>query len=479
MTRTRAQARRDPGGLFKPLLTGLADDQFNALFNGSGERLSRKRRPDYSLIHAEKQTKGVTLLLLWEEYCLEDSSSALSYSHFTESYRRYVSSIERVMRQVHLPGKKLFVDFSGKKPYFIDQETGEKVEVELFVGVLGYSNYTFACAALSQSLPDWVDCHNRMFKFFGGVSELLVPDNLRSAVSRAGRHYCVNPTYLDLAQHYGAEVVPTRPYKPRDKAKVEVAVQIVQRWVVARLRNMTFFSLSDLNEEIGKQIHALNERPFKRIDGSRKSRFESEEKAQLNPLPVDAYVMAEWSSQLIVDKSYHVLWSNHWYSVPHTLVGERVVVRATHETIEILHKSLRVASHERSWVAGGHTTNKSHLPDAHRAYADRSTENYIAWGESIGPSVATVVRQQFNRRSPFLGFPACDSLQKLAQRHGSAPLEAAAERAIQINSLTVKSVRSLLSTGRYKRAISDSQATPPPVHPNVRGEGYYRQMKQE
>jgi len=457
-------------------LTVLPDDQLDAKFNSVLRRLARKRQPDFATVHAEMHTKGMTLLLLWEEYRLPSPEDALSYSQFTDYYRKHVAKLDLVMRQTHLPGKKTFVDFSGAKPHYINRETGEQVFVELFVGVLGFSNYTFATAVASQSLPDWVECHNQMFAYFGGTTELLVPDNLRSAVARAGWDPLINKTYQDLGIHFGTEIMPARSYSPQDKAKVEVGVQIVQRWILARLRKMTFFSLAEIVKEIADLLKLLNDRPFKRLPGCRRTRFEDHERHLLKPLPSEPYVLAEWSGLLLVDNSYHIFWDGHWYSVPHHLVGQRVTVRASHATVELLHQHLRVASHERSFVKGAHTTDPTHQPDAHRAYADRTPEKYLDWAKTAGPNILAVVKHQFDRSVPTLGLPACDVLRKLVRMYGDVQVEAAAQRAVEIQSLTVKSVKSLLSTGRYRQARAEiSQSTRPLHHPNVRGGGYYRQ----
>lgn len=460
-------------------LSSLSDVELDAKFNSVLRRMTRKRRPDFAAIHADMQQKGVTLMLLWEEYRLSSPDDALSYSQFTDYYRKHVAGIDRVMRQTHLPGAKTFVDFSGKRPCYIEPETGERVFAELFVGVLGYSNLSFAIAVATQKLPDWIECHVRMFDFFGGATELLIPDNLRSAVDRAGWDPSINRTYQELGQHYATEILPARRYRPQDKAKVEVGVQIVQRWILARLRKMTFFSLAELNAEIATLLAEMNDRPFKRLPGCRRSRFESQERQHLRSLPSEPYELAEWSGAVLVDNSYHVLVDGHWYSVPHRLVGQRVSVRSSRATVEIIHQHVRVASHARSSVVGGHTTDPIHPPEAHRAYAERTPEKYLAWARTVGPNVLAVVHHQFDRAVPALGLPACDVLRKLVRTHGDAEVEAAAERAVEIQSLTVKSVRSLLSTGRYRRSREQpSQSVLPLDHANVRGGDYYRQSQE-
>jgi transposase len=262
-------------------LEGLSDTDFDAKFNAALNRMTRKRMPDLPGIHAELQKKGVDLTLLWEEYRLESPHDAMSYSQFTHHYRTYVGSLDRVMRQTHHPGRKLFVDFSGLRPKIVDQDSGVESYVELFVGVLGYSNYTFATAVPSQKSADWVDAHNKMYAFFGGATEIVVPDNLKAAVDKPGVDPIINRTYRELTNHYTTTPIPARSYRARDKASVELGVKLCQKFILARIRHMKFFSIGELNAEIAKLVAALNARPFKRMPGSRLERFESVERAML------------------------------------------------------------------------------------------------------------------------------------------------------------------------------------------------------
>lgn len=457
-------------------LANLSDLDLDTKFNSVLRRAIRKRLPDFSEVHAEMQTKGATLTVLWEEYRASNPENALSYSQFTEYHRRYRQSIDRVMRQTHVPGQKAFVDFSGLRPKYVDPITGEEVFVELFVGVLGFSHLTFATGVASQKIPDWIEANNRMLAFFGGAPELLVPDNLKSAVDRPGWDPLINRTYQEFGEHNGIAIVPARSRRPQDKASVELGVQLAQRWIVFRLRKMTFFSLAELNEAIAALLPAFNERKFKRLPGSRRSRFEDHERSHLRPLPDQAYQFAEWTARLLVDNSYHVLVQGHWYSVPHCLVGQRVAARISGGVVELFHQHVRLAAHARSTVLGGHTTDLEHQPDNHRAYAERTPEKYTAWAKTVGPNVLAVVGQQFSRAVPALGLPACDVLRKLVRIHGGDEVEAAARRAVEIQSLTVKSVKSLLHSKRHRRARAmRAPSAAQPNHPNVRGSDYYRQ----
>lgn len=450
-------------------LQDLSEDVFDAMFNKATNRLTRKRLPDLAYVREELQKPGVTLSLLWEEYRLSSPEDALSYSQFTEHFRRHAKSVDRTMRQRHVPGERVFVDFSGRRPVYVRPDTGEVVPVELFVSTCGASNYTYAVGLPSQSLPDWIDAHVRMFEFYGGAPKILVPDNLRSAVTRTGPNLLLNRTYEDLAEHYKVVILPARPYKPRDKPKVEGTVLLVQRWILARLRNRTFFSLAELNAAIAELVHAFNDRPFKRLPGSRASRFAELDQPLLQALPADPYELAEWSGPVLVDSGYHVLVRQHWYSVPHRLVGERVEARVTVRSVEFFHLGHRVACHLRSDAKGDLTTQPEHAPEAHRAYAERTPERYEAWAQTVGPATLQVVRRQFEGRPPALGLPACDTLRRLARDHGTEALESAAARAIEIQSPTLKSVRSLLSTGRFRRQRQEEHQGTLPLHHNVRG----------
>lgn len=459
-------------------LAALDGESLDARFNKARRRFTQKRSPDFALIHQEMQRTGVTLQLLWEEYRAPSPQDALSYSQFTNNYREYCGSLKLSMRQMHRPGDKAFVDFSGKKPTWIDPGTGDVHHPELFIGALGYSSLVFASAVPSQTVEDWIKCHVRMLEAFGGAPKIIVPDNLKSAVIKAGREPILNRTYLELASHYGMAILPARAYRPKDKAKAEVSVLVAQRWILARLRHDTFFSLAELNLAITRLVDELNNRPFKRMPGCRRTRFESVERNTLQPLPIDRYEISQWTGQQTVPPDYHVLVDHHWYSVPFHLVGQKIEARIGGETIEIFCGGKRVASHERSHAVGEHTTDPAHQPTEHRAFAERSLEHFVAWAETVGPSTLAVVQHQLNRKIPLQGLPACDALKRLAHLHTPEVLELAAKRALEIKSPTVKSIRSLISTKRYRQALGDTpQQTELPLHhQNVRGPDYFVQQ---
>lgn len=454
-------------------LSSLNSQALHALLNRGYQRFTHKRMPDWAGMHEEMQKVGVTLLLLWEEYRGINPDDALSYSQFTHYYRRYVRSLGLSMRQSHRPGERAFVDFSGDRPSFTDGKTGELIVVEFFVAAMGYSHKIFATCVLNQSLPDWISANVQMVEFYGGAPTMIVCDNLRSAVTRPGNTPKINRVYRDFARHYGTTILPARPRKPKDKAKVEVAVQIARRWILARLRNRMFFSLADLNAAVAELVCELNERPFKRLPGCRRSRFETCDKPVLRPLPATRFVYADWTNAQTVPPDYHILVQGHRYSVPFGLVGEKVDARVTDSTVEIFHRHSRVATHARCRFADEEKTDPNHQPDNHRAYAERTPQHFVSWAEKVGPNTLVVVRHQFDREFPLLGLPACDALRALVKRYGDERVEAAAKRAVDIKSLTVKSVRSLLRTGFYNRPVTERRETPTPNHSNVRGSAYY------
>jgi len=357
----------------------------------------------------------------------------------------------------------------------VDSETGEIREAQIFVGVLGASNFTFVEATWTQTLADWTASHVRMWEYFGGVSELVIPDNLTSGVSKACRYEPeVNPTYQELANHYGTAVLPARKRKPRDKAKVETGVQVAERWILAPLRNHTFFSLAELNTEIALLLELLNDRPFQKLDGTRRSLFESLERPALKPLPATRYEYGEWSkAQVNID--YHVAVENHFYSVPHRLLRKQVEVRLTASALEVFHDGHRVAAHARSWRGGGFTTDPSHRPKAHKEYLEWTPARMIRWAEKTGPHTATVVTRIFeNKPHPEQGYRPCLGILRLGDRYSPGRLEAACHRALSIQGVSYRSIKSILEHG-LDRVSLEEQATLdlPQNHDNLRGPDYY------
>lgn len=421
------------------------------------------------------QYQHVTLQLLWEEYCLSDPDTAYGYSSFSYKYSKYRKKLDVSMRQTHRAGQMTFVDFAGRTVPYKNRKTGEELKAQIFIGALGCSNLTFAYALRSQSIPDWIDAHNQMFKYYGGTTEIIVPDNLKSAVIHAGLEPEFNRTYLEMAKHYGIVIVPARVRKPKDKSKAELAVLIVSRWILARLRKQTFFSIGEINAAISELLKMFNERPFKQLPDNRRIRFEQLDKPLLAPLPDHAFEYAEWSSFQTVRSDYHVRIKDHYYSVPHPLIGQKVEARITQKVIEILHQGKRVASHSRNFEIGGHTTLSQHQTKAHRKYAEQSPEQMIQWAEGIGEACLAVIQFQFSRYPhALLGIKACSTLKRLAKDYGNERTEIACQRAQAIGSLTVKSVKSILQRGLTELHNDEVPIqTMLPLHFNVRGAEYY------
>lgn len=450
-------------------------DSLERFLETASRRLSKKRLPDWEYVHKELQRRDVTRALLWEEYRLANPEDAMSASRFNELLNEYISKLDLTMRLPHRAGQCVFVDFSGSTIAWTDRASGEEHPAQVFVGVMGCSNYTFAAAVASQSNVDWVDAHVRMFEFFGGVPEVVVCDNLKAAVIRPGRDPELHRTYLDLLRHYNCFPLTARVYRPRDKAKAEVGVLFVERWVVACLRNVKFFSLEEINAAVANLLPRINDRPFRKLPGNRRSRFEELDRPMLKPLPAQPFVHALWTTPQKVALDYHVHVNKHYYSVPHALVHERVEAKVSTRMVEIFHRGKRVASHVRSAVVGGYTTLPEHRTEEHRHYAELSPERLLEWAGTIGTAATAAVRYQFESRPhALLGLQACSSLQKLARDHGAERFESACRRAEAIGSLTVKTIRSILQ--RISANPDEAQAPLQvglPLHHNVRGASYY------
>lgn len=463
-------------GLGWPLPDELDDGALERrLYSQPAARASAFVEPDHATIHQELKRKGVTLTLLWEEYRQAAGDTAYQYTAFCTRYKAWAGKLKRSMRQIHRAGEKLFADYAGPTVPIIDAETGELKPASIFVAVLGASSYTFACATPGQTQADWLAGMGRSLAFIGGVPELIVPDNPKALVTVANPYEPeLNRAAIEFAAHYGTVILPARPRKPQDKAKVEVGVQIVERWILARLRHRQFFSVAELDAAVAALLPVLNNRPFKKLPGCRREAFDKLDAPFLRRLPATPFILADWK-RARVNIDYHVEFDGHYYSVPHALVRQEVELRITRSTIEILARNRRVASHPRNPRKGGYSTVAGHMPAAHRAHADWSPGKLMHWAASVGPATGELVKRLLlEKQHPEQGYRACLGLMRLTRNVGRQRMEAACTRALAIGAHRYRSVASILEKGL------DRQPAPPvqtelalPDHANVRGPEYY------
>ena len=469
--------RLKAAGLSWPLPSDLDDVTLERRLFSSLPVASPEDRclPDCAAIHRElKSRKNVTLQLLWDEY-KEANPQGYAYSWYCEVYRDWKRRLDVVMRQEHRAGEKTFVDYAGQTVPVMDPSSGEVRRAQVFVAVLGASNYTYAEATWTQNLSDWIYAHIRAFEFFDGTSLLVVPDNLKSGVKQPCYYEPeLNRTYGDLATHYGVGILPARPYRPRDKAKAEVGVQVVQRWVLAALRKRQFFSLAELNESILELVHKLNARPFRKLAGSRAEQYRLLDRPALQPLPQQAFVYAEWNKAR-VNLDYHIELDGHYYSTPYQLVGKEVEVRSASGTVEIFYQGKRVASHARSSRPNTATTNSEHRPKSHQQYLEWTPTRIIEWAGKVGPFTARLVENILTSKPhPEMGYRSALGVIRLERKYGAERLEAACTRAVRLKLYRFQSVKSMLQSGLDRQPLPELLLMPSPVtHENLRGPGYY------
>lgn len=426
--------------------------------------------PDFAAMHRELSRKGVTLMLLWQEYQANYlGRRTLQYSQFCERYRQYVKTLKRSMRQVHRAGEKLFVDFAGPTLALADGS-----RAHLFVSAMGASHYTYAQALPGQKTPDWIDGMTGALHFMGGVPQMIVPDNARAVIAQPDRYEPrVGDSVLDFANHYGCSILPARPYAPQDKAGVESAVQVVERWILARLRHTRLDDLGAANRAIRPLLAQLNARAFQKLPGSRTSVFASIDAPALRPLPASRYTYARFKS-VRVHVDYHVEVDGHRYSVPHALVGQLLDARITGHTVELLHRGQRVAAHVRSTQKGAFTTVDEHMPAAHRAHRQWTPQRLIDWGLSIGPATGRLIEQLLLRfKHPEHGYRSALGLLSLAKRHGRDRLEVACAMALSLHSCYYRTVRDILANGRDRLDPSAGADWVSPQHEHLRGARSY------
>lgn len=462
-------SRARAAGLTWPLPPECDEEELHARLYPRAAVPPRYPTPDFTAIHAELARKGVTRMLLWQEYKARHPDGC-QYSAFCRDYDAWLGRQDAVMRFEHTPGERLFVDYAGLTMSIVDRHSGEVQTAQIFVAALGASHYTYVEATLTQSRADWLGAHVRAFEYFGGVTELVVIDNLKSGVQRACRYEPdLNPSYQDLAEHYGVAVLPARVRKPRDKAKVEVAVQGVERWILAPLRHATFFSLAELNAALWAELTPYNERPLSREAGTRRSRFLELDRPALKPLPARRYQLAAWKKAK-VHLDYHVEVERRYYSVPYRLIGKTVDLRLTQHMVEVFYRGQAVATHLRQDGQRRFITDPGHRPDRHRAVIELNHERLLERAEAIGPATAAVLREQVHRRThPDEALRASLGILRLAHDFSSAALEAACVRAVELKTYSYRAIRALIVTP--PAPSTDSLLTP--AHDNVRGARYF------
>jgi len=466
--------RAHAAGLTWPLPEDMDDEELETLLYPKPEKESERPVPDMKYLRTELSKKGVTIALLWQEYAAENPEDHYSYQQFARLYKNWKKSVETTMRQNHKAGEKVFTDFAGQTLPIVDPSTGEIKEAHLFVACMGFSSYTYAEAFPSEQLPCWIAGHMNAFAYFGATPEIIVPDNPAAIVTKADRYEPdLNHTFEEMAESYGCVIIPARVGKARDKAVVEAGVLQVERWVLAPLRNRVFHSVHEANQAIAERLEWLNNREMKEMEASRRDLFGSVDLPAMSPLPEKLYEYAEWE-WAGVNIDYCVEVDKHYYSVPYQLTRQRVEARFASRTVEIFHKGRRVASHARSFVKGGHTILKEHMPASHRAYLEWTPSRIESWAARTGPETAGLVARIMREKPhPEMGYRSCLGIIRLAGKYGPERMEAAAARALATGAISYKSVKSILSSGLDRVQVKRKEPVPPPCHDNVRGPEYY------
>jgi transposase len=472
--------RAEAAGVGWPLPEGWDESRLEqAVFSSPPPKSAEPRTPlpEFAGIREQlQQHRHLTLQLVWEEY-RQSCPDGYGYSYFCELYQKWRRKLDLVLRQEHKAGEKMFVDWAGATIPVHDPLTGQPWQAPLFVAVLGASSYTYAQATRDEQMEAWIQAHIQALEFFGGAPTLVVPDNLKTGVSKACRYEPdLNPTYQDLARHYGFAVLPARPYKPRDKAKVESSVLLAERWIIAALRHRKFFHLAELNQAIGELLVRLNQRPFRKREGSRASLFQTLDQPALQPLPMERFDVSQWS-RARVNIDYHIAFDGNFYSVPYNLVHELVEVRSRPATVEIFHQSQRVASHLRGRGRGQTITSAEHRPRSHQAHLEWTPSRMMNWAGTIGPFTAQLFERILaDKPHPEMGYRACLGLIRLAKQYTPARLEAAAQRALLTGACRYQSVKSILKNSLDRQPLPAQSAAPPdpPQHDNLRGPEYFQ-----
>ena len=429
--------------------------------------------PDWPYVHKELRRKGVTLLLLWQEY-RQAQAESYGYSRFCELYQRWANTLEPVLRQHHKPGEKMFVDWAGQTIPIHNAQDGSVSAAHLFVAVLGASNKTFVEAFENEQLNSWISGHCHAWAFFKGVSRITVPDNLKTGVIRPCRYEpLLHRSYQELGDHYGSVIIPARIRKPRDKSQVENGVLIAERRILAALRDLRFFHVGEVNRAIAPRLTELNEQPFQKLEGSRNSWFESLERDQLLPLPTTPFELGTWSHAK-VNIDYHVAVENHFYSAPYQLIHQQLDVRLSEKTVELFQHGKRVAAHLRSRLPGRATTLEEHRPKSHQKHLEWTPSRILEWVKNIGPECVRVVeRIMAERPHPEQGYRSAMGIIRLAKAVGNLRMEAACRRALHFGTCSYTSLNSILQNNLDTQPLEPELSLPSPVHENLRGGPYY------
>ncbi len=468
--------RAEAAGLTWPLPEDLSEAQLRERLlkpaDSPGVSDPTKPIPDWPTLHEQLRRKGVTLQLLWQEY-RQAHPDGYQRSQFCQLYRNWAKTLDPVLRQVHPPGQKLFVDWAGLKVP-LHHADGSVTQASVFVAVMGFSNKTYVEAFPNEQLEHWIAGHCHAFAFYGGMTRAVVPDNPKTAVTHPCRYEPVlHRSYQEMARHYSTVILPARIKKPRDKAKAETGVQIVERQILAPLRDQRFFSVAELNQALRPRLDQLNAQAFQKLDGTRNGWFEAQEKPVLLPLPAQAFELATWG-KATVNIDYHAIVDYHGYSVPYPLVHQVLETRLTATTVEFFHQGKRVAAHGRSYVSGQFTTLEEHRPKSHQRYLEWTPSRLIDWARKTGPQCAQLVEHILqNRPHPEMGFRSCLGIIRLGKGVGAERLEAACARALRLGTCSYRSIKSILEHHLDRQNPEPELPLSSPVHPNVRGQAYY------
>lgn len=474
--------RAEELGIAWPLEKNWTDGELRQRLFAEVVQLSSRKHPDYEYVHREMAKSGVTLSLLWHEYCENCRSNheiPLMYSQFCHHYQQFTQRTNATMRIQRKPGEQLEVDWAGQTATIIDRETGEMIPMYIFVGVLAYSQYAYVEAFPTQNQECWIAAHVHMYQYFGGSTRVLIPDNLKTGVEKASWYNpVINKTYHEMAEHYSTAVIPARVRKPRDKPNAEGSVNVVSTWILAALRNQQFFSRAELNQEIQVKLKALNTKPFQKKEGSRHSVFIHEEKPFLLALPATPYELATWKVAT-VQINYHISVEKMHYSVPYEYIKHRVDVRVTRSVIEVFYNHQRICSHPRlQGKPGQYSTVEEHMPEKHKKYVQWDGKRFVSWAENIGPHTAIAVQAILSsHKVEQQGYRSCLALLKLNDKYGVTRLEAACQRALSYTPRpSFQSIKTILNTGQDKLNVQPETipASPPSEnHSFVRGAEYY------